>query len=110
MSLRHLLTRLFSATTLRVADSDCQRDEIERRERVRRTLPVRQACNANRLSDRDTQRVIAHFESVAETTGSLSEARSSARNLAAALANEARRRRSGSERAAPPDPWQQARA
>lgn len=105
MSLRHLLTRLFTATIRRAApltEPDCARAEIERRERIRRTAPVRHACDANRLSDRDTSRVLAHFEAVAETTGSVAEARTAARNLAAHLASEARRRRFGSERA---EPW-----
>lgn len=105
MSLRHLLTRLFAATTLRTAslsERDCARTEIERRERIRRTAPVRHACDANRLSDHQTARVLAHFEAVAESTGDLAEARTSARNLAAHLASEGRRRRYGAERA---EPW-----
>jgi hypothetical protein len=90
MSLRNLLTRLFSRRPLAgISTADTARDEITRRARARAHHPISVACAANGLTSRERTAVFAHFEDVSRAAG-MSEALTQARNMAAKLGNQRR--------------------
>ena len=92
MSLRALLTRLFSRrTAAAISTTDCAREDIERRQGARRRHPISVACASNGLNNRERTEVFKHFELVSRQAG-MGEALQQARNMAAKLGNQRRLR------------------
>ena len=93
MSLRALLTRLFSRrTAAAISTADCAREDIERRLRARQHHPISVACSSNELGNRERTEVFKHFELVSRQAG-MGEALQQARNMAAKLGNQRRVRK-----------------
>lgn len=93
MSLRALLTRMFSRrTAAAISTTDYAREDIERRQRARQHHPISVACASNGLNNRERTEVFKHFELVSRQAG-MGEALQQARNMAAKLGNQRRVRK-----------------